>query len=137
MITEGINKASASIISAMKLAANGDPKKEKQIALMENTLAFTRELTEVAILTTSGRKRILRPINRTPKRRMQRKQKIFRKIMNIKSLEMQRHMILSTPIPKYQKGGNSYSSIVGEAPGPELVMLKNGHLQAVKPISAK
>lgn len=121
-----INRISESIISTLKLAANGDPKKEKQVALTENIMQFAAGLTEVALLAAPNRKRILKPINRTPGRRMQRKKKLFTKLMELRMLEMRRLMILSAPIPKYPLG--SYSpAIIGET-GPELIMNKDGKI---------
>ena len=113
MTAKEINEAFAPALEAMRKAANGSPKLEKGVAIIDATVAMANELVALAGLM-GRRKRIFQPVNRMPKKRINQRKKIFEKLISIQMLDMKRHVIAATPIPKYQPGGESFGGILPE-----------------------
>lgn len=107
-----MSRLSSEAISALKDASKGNPKMEKKVAVAENLIHMVQTVAEIAKLS-SRRKRIFQPINRMPKGRIERKKKIFNKMVALHMGRMRHELILQTPIPKFPKGSME-SAIVGE-----------------------
>jgi len=99
MEVQEIKKQFEDIFKQMEPLIGDDPKKQKALALARNTVDFADELVSLAKLI-SKRKRIFQKIDRRPKNKIQRRIKIFSKIINLRLLQMQQLMIMQTPIPK-------------------------------------
>lgn len=118
---ESIEKAASELMEALKARHKDNPIMQKKIAIMDNAVQFGKSVVELAQLCSKKRKRIFQPINRMPKGRIERKKKIFNKLVEIQMGKMRHELILQTPIPKFPRG--SYDSgIVGEN-GPEIINL--------------
>jgi hypothetical protein len=114
-----IDAAFFEVIKTLKETAKDNPVLQKKIAIMENAHEMGKSVVELAQLSTR-KKRLFRPINRNPKNKIQKKAKIFKKIVDIQMARMRHEMILQTPIPKYPKGASEMGTI-GET-GPEIIM---------------
>lgn len=115
-----ISKITSETLSSLKEAYKGNPKMEKKVAIAENLIHMTQTVADIAQLS-SRRKRIFQPINRMPKGRIERKKKIFNKMVALHIGRMRHELILQTPIPKFPKGTRG-SGIVGEK-GEEIIKL--------------
>lgn len=116
-----IEQAASSLIETIKEKYKDDPIVQKKVAIIQNSIQFSKSVVELAQLCSKKKKRIFQPINRMPKGRIERKKKIFNKLVEIQMGKMRHELILQTPIPRFPKG--SYESgIVGES-GPEIINL--------------
>jgi hypothetical protein len=115
-----IDKSVSDVINSLKEVAKDNPVLQKRIAIMENAHEMGKSIVELAKLSTR-KKRLFRPINRNPKNKIERRVKIFRKLIQIQSSRMRHEMIMQTPIPKFPKGTREVATI-GEV-GPEIIRL--------------
>jgi hypothetical protein len=125
-----LNTAMGEAISTLKKSANGDPRMEKKIALLENATELATTLVEIA-LSSKRKKRTFQPIDRRPKNKLERKRKLFEKIKKAQMLRMRHQLIASAPIPKFPPG-TSGTAVVG-CDGPELIMLTDGKIVKAPP----
>lgn len=110
---EPIEKASSDLMEVLKGVHKDNPIMQKKIAIMDNSIQMAKSVAELARLCSRKKKRIFQPINRMPKGRIERKKKIFKKMVDLHMSRMRHELILQTPIPKFPKGSIE-SAIVGE-----------------------
>lgn len=118
---ESIEKSASSLMETIKDKYKDDPRIQKKVAIMENAIQLGKSVGELARLCSKKKKRIFQPKNRKPKGKIERKKKIFQKMLRIQSIIMRHGFILQTPITKFPKGSFD-SGIVGER-GKEIIDL--------------
>lgn len=110
---ESIEKSAAELTEFLKSKHKDNPTMLKKIAIVDNSFLMAKSVVELAQLCSKKKKKIFQPINRMPKGRIERKKKIFRKLVDIQSARMRHELIMQTPIPKFPKGSIE-AAIVGE-----------------------